>query len=73
MVKVDIGGEPTGLTLYELWEAVVALTATCVRKRQKCGKATGLGLYNSDRVQARFADPPGSRSQYISSLIRSAQ
>lgn len=45
MVKVDINGEPTGLTLYESWEAVVALAATCVRGRQKCGKATGLGSY----------------------------
>lgn len=43
MVKVDINGEPTGLTLFELWEAVVALAATCVRGRQKCEKATGLG------------------------------
>ena len=73
MVKVDINGEPTGVTLYELWEAVVALAATCVRGRQKCGKATGLGSYNCDRVQARFANPPRSPSQYISSLIRRAQ
>ena len=46
MVKLDINGQPTGLSLYEVWEAFVALTSTCVRGRQKCGKASDLGLYN---------------------------
>ena len=45
-VKIDITGQPTGLSWYEVWEAVVALASTCVRGRQKCGKATGLGLYS---------------------------
>ena len=44
MVKIDIKGQPTALTLYEVWEAIVALTATCVRGRQSCGIAGGLGL-----------------------------
>lgn len=72
MVKLDIAGQPTGLSWYEVWEAVVALGATCVRGRQKGGKATGLGLYNCNRVQARVANAPRSRSQYIHSTIRRA-
>ena len=44
MVQIDIKGQPTALTLYEVWEAIVALTATCVRGRQRCGKASSLGL-----------------------------
>lgn len=44
MVKIDITGQPTGLSWYEVWEAVVALASTCVRGRQKCGKAAGLGV-----------------------------
>ena len=44
MVKIDIQGQPTALTLYEVWEAIVALTSTCVRGRQQCGRASGLGL-----------------------------
>ncbi len=43
-MKIDIKRPPTGLTIYEVWEAIIALTSTCVRGRQKCGKATGLGL-----------------------------
>lgn len=44
MIKIDITGQPTGLSWYEVWEAAVALTATCVRGKQQLGKATGLGL-----------------------------
>ena len=44
MVRIDIKGEPTGLSWYEAWEGVVALAAICVRGKQKSGKATGLGL-----------------------------
>ena len=44
MVKIDIRGQPTSLTLYEVWEAIVALTSTCVRGRQRSGKASSLGL-----------------------------
>ena len=51
MVKIDITGQPTGLSWYEVWEAVVALASTCVRGRQKCGKATGLGSYQWNEVQ----------------------
>ena len=43
MVRVDIKGQPTALTLYEVWEAIVALTSTCVRARQRCGIASSLG------------------------------
>ena len=51
-MKIDITGEPTGLSWYEVWEAVVALAATCVRGKQKSGKATGLGPHNCNEVQA---------------------
>lgn len=44
MVKIDIAGQPTGLSWYEIWEGLVALASGCVRGKQKCGKATGLGL-----------------------------
>lgn len=54
MVKIDITGQPTGLSLYEVWEAVVALASTCVRGRQKCGKAAGLGSYTIVEVRARW-------------------
>ena len=50
MVTIDITGEPTGLSWYEIWEAVLALGSTCVRGKDKCGKATGLGWHNSDGV-----------------------
>lgn len=70
MVKIDIMGQPTGLSWYEVWEAVVALAATCVRGRQKCGKATGLGLYHIDEVHAMIvANAFRSWPQYISSII----
>ncbi len=49
-MKIDIKGPLTGLTIYEVWEAMIALTSTCVRGRQKCGKATGLGLLNYNEV-----------------------
>lgn len=52
MVKIDITGQPTGLSWYEVWEGVVALASGCVRGKQKGGKATGLGLYKCDEVQA---------------------
>lgn len=51
MLTIDVTGEPTGLSWYEVWEGAVALTSACVRGRQKCGKASGLGLYNCGRVQ----------------------
>ena len=44
-MKLDIKDQPTGLTIYEVWEAMVALTSTCVRGRQLCGRAYGLGAY----------------------------
>ena len=62
MVKIDITGQPTGLSWYEVWEATVALTATCVRGKQQSGKATGLGPYISEEVQAMGeANAPRSR------------
>ena len=45
MVTVDIVGEPTPLSWYEVWEGVVALASTCVRGKGKCGKGSGLGLW----------------------------
>ena len=42
-IELDVKGAPTGLTIYEVWEAMVALTSTCVRGRQLCGRAYGLG------------------------------
>ena len=56
MIKLDIKGDPTPLTLYEVWEAVVALTATCVRRSQKCGKASGLGLHECHTMQKGVVD-----------------
>ena len=44
MVTIDIVGEPTPLSWYEVWEGVVALASTCVRGKGKCGKGSGLGL-----------------------------
>ena len=57
MVKIDIRGTPTALTLYEVWEAIVALTSTCVRGRQREGKASSLGLSQvSDKARGKFAN-----------------
>lgn len=72
MVKIDITGQPTGLSWYEVWEAVVALASTCVRGRQNCGKATGLGVYNCDAIQQRVANACRPRPQCVSSIIRRA-
>lgn len=55
MVKIDIAGQPTGLSWYEIWEGLVALASGCVRGKQKCGKATGLGLCQCDETQAVVA------------------
>ena len=57
MVQLDIKGTPTALTLYEVWEAIVALTATCVRGRQRCGIAGGLGsLQVSEKRRGESVD-----------------
>ncbi len=70
MVKIDITGQPTGLSWYEVWEAVVALAATCVRGKQKCGKATGLGSYDCHEIQAMaLAKTPRPRPQHLSTVI----
>lgn len=69
MVRMDIRGPPTRLTLYEVWEAIVALTSTCVRGNQRCGKASGLGLHDRDRVQAGSANTPRHRPQHIPSIV----
>lgn len=72
MVKIDITGQPTGLSWYEVWEAVVALASTCVRGRQKCGRAAGLGSYTFVEVRARVANGLRCRPQYIPSIVRRA-
>lgn len=70
MIKVDITGQPTGLSWYEVWEAAVALTATCVRGKQQPGKATGLGLYISEQSQAMGeTNAPRSRQKHIHSVV----
>ena len=57
MVKIDIKGQPTALTLYEVWEAIVALTSTCVRGRQRCGIASSLGLSSkSEKARTKLAN-----------------
>lgn len=70
MVKIDIKGQPTGLSWYEVWEAIVALSSICVRGKQKSGKATGLGLCKADEIEVTVSNAPRSRPQYISSIIR---
>ncbi|CAF9927366.1 MAG: hypothetical protein ALECFALPRED_003692 [Alectoria fallacina] len=75
-VKIDITGQPTGLSWYEVWEAVVALASTCVRGRQKCGKATGLGLGRNVYLQLSDENPdadiePLSVGSQNSSLLTS--
>lgn len=57
MLRIDITGQPTGLSWYEVWEAAVALASTCVRGRQKCGKATGLGLDRNVFIQLSNENP----------------
>ena len=70
MVTIDIVGEPTGLSWYEVWEAVVALASTCVRGKEKCGKANGLGLYFWDETVNEDANTLSSRPQCISPIVR---
>ena len=72
MVKLDIRGQPTGLSLYEVWEAFVALTSTCVGGMQKCGKASDLGLYNYSKVRLEGSNVSRSWPQYIPSIVRRA-
>ncbi len=40
---VEISGKSTSATWYEIWEAMAALSAMCVRVHGKGGKAFGLG------------------------------
>ena len=40
---VDMTGNPTIGTWYQIWEATLALGSICVRGNKKGGKATGLG------------------------------
>ena len=47
MLNIDIVGQATKLSWYEIWEATVALAAMCVRVKEKGGKASGLGQYDS--------------------------
>ena len=42
---VDMAGEPTIGTWYQIWEAMVALASICMRGKDRGGKATGLGQY----------------------------
>lgn len=57
MLTIDVTGEPTGLSWYEVWEGAVALTSACVRGRQKCGKASGLGLGRNVFLQISDENP----------------
>ena len=68
MVKIDIRGTPTALTLYEVWEAIVALTSTCVRGRQREGKASSLGLL---QVSENSRDSSLTLSRYFPQHISS--
>lgn len=45
MATIDISGKSTSATWYEIWEAMTALAAMCVRAQSKGGKAFGLGEY----------------------------
>lgn len=72
MVKMDINGEPTGLSWYEVWEAVVAVASACVHERQKCGKATGLGWCDRHEVIPKAANDRRSRPEYLPATVRRA-
>ena len=40
---VDMTGNPTIGTWYQIWEATLALGSICIRGNKNGGKATGLG------------------------------
>lgn len=40
---IDIAGEPTSGTWYQIWEATLAIGSMCIRANNKGGKAMGLG------------------------------
>ena len=42
-MKIDIAGEPTIGTWYQIWEATLAIGSMCIRANNKGGKAIGLG------------------------------
>lgn len=45
MIEVKITGRSTSATWYEIWEAVCAVAAMCVRAKGKGGKGFGMGEY----------------------------
>ena len=62
---VDIKGKSTSATWYEIWEAVTALNAVCVRDKNQGGKAYGMGecshvtsVWSRARGLSRGCRPP---------------
>ena len=52
MIEVKITGKSTSATWYEIWEAVCAVAAMCVRAKDKGGKGFGMGEYTL-KISAR--------------------
>ena len=45
LVRIDLVGEATVASWYEIWEAVTAIAAMCTRHKGKGGRARGLGKF----------------------------